>query len=128
MHLSIQTAVLLWLAGVHVLCHPGGDIPAEARARRDFLSQKPRAVKDCRYRNGVDSAAIRRRAKSIQEVEPDHGTGVPFLNLGKPYYAVRDLRSVLSTDHQAGKEVDDDGKLLFADYSNYALQPAVTSG
>lgn len=121
--------VLQWSQGV--CCHPGEDIYPEVKARRDFLSRHPRTVQSCRQYETDRVSVIQRRAKAAKaanDIAPDHGIGMPFYNLGKPYYMKRDLSAVLSTDHDVGADGDIDELLLFSDYSNYALQPLVTPG
>lgn len=125
----VFTLTLVWWQGV--CCHPGEDVHPEVEARRDFLLRQPRTVQDCRQHGTSGLSAIRRRAKAAtaaNDVAPDHGIGIPFYNLGKPYYVKKDVSAVLSTDHDVGADGDTDELLLFSDYSNYVLQPDVTSG
>lgn len=51
--------------------------------------------------------------------------GIPFSSHGRPIHIRRDLKAALSMDHEAK---EDEEVLLFADHSNYAMQPLVTTG
>ncbi|KAL4734796.1 Intradiol ring-cleavage dioxygenase [Aspergillus similis] len=130
--LTQSLLVGLGLAGLASIAaaHPGHDVEAEAAKRAAFLNSVPvqgRSLAHCAAKlkaRGIAGSNAVRRESAVQQLRKRAG------NTDGRYLKVRDLDSVLATDHESTKDVtlSTDPSVLFADGGACIVQPEVTQG
>ncbi|KAL4948391.1 Intradiol ring-cleavage dioxygenase [Aspergillus filifer] len=123
---------LVGLAGLSSIAsaHPGHDVKAEAAERAAFLKNVPiqgRSLSHCSEKlkaRGVAETNVARRESAVQQLREKNR------HTNSRYLKVRDLDSVLATDHESDKDVNlsTDPSVLFADGGACIVQPEVTQG